>query len=546
MGAVEAAAKSAGSMLRYGVAILCIVLTWGGFALVQRYHWGAESYYNFGWYVLPAWVLLLYFRWADMPALSAPSRARQIGALLLLGIGLATVVPLRLFNEVNTFWRVPFLAQGVVLLGVSYVTLYLMAGRRVTLHHGWALLFLLAMVPWPYRVEVTVIQTLTQWITEVTVAILRILGYPSEVRGNTIMIGGTWLGVDEACSGIRSLQALTVIGYWLSEYLRLRPMWRVALVAIAALLTVIFNTLRAVLLALVTFHGGEAAHERWHDPLGYLVFIAGVFSLYFIGEWLAQRRAQSQVPEDARQAPEGEPSGKAFGRLQAIGAALVLGMALLTPVAVHQWFARADSERQRSNWDFVPGGKAATQFEAIAIPERVEGLLGYDFGHRWLASIGLRKVVQVYYYGYTGEDRMASVSSYGHSPLICIDAMGSTVTAQYNPLPIVMGDGLVLRLEHLRYAQRGAERGSAPEVFDLFWCVWEWNNQGVDSEQLQQLDYRTQLELLKVGRRDYARQVLLMTLSNMVSPSHARAYVRDLVQDSVRVGAVPQAQASGS
>ena len=120
-------------------------------------------------------------------------------------------------------------------------------------------------MPWPYRIEVQVIQGLTHYVTVSAVKLLHFAGYPAEVRGNTIVVGSHWLGVDQACSGIRSLQALTMVSLWLGEYFRLAWKGRFVVVAGAVLLTGIFNLLRATGLSIATFHGGNGT-IRWGSP----------------------------------------------------------------------------------------------------------------------------------------------------------------------------------------------------------------------------------------------------------------------------------------
>ena len=514
--------------LRIGAAFGLILLLWGMFGTVLYYHWGGESYYNFGWYVLPGFALLFWLRLRDLPTMRAPDRGRALPMLAVLAVALLLLYPLRLFNEVNVFWRVPFLAQGLLLMLASFLTLLLLGGRRVALHFGWALLFLITMVPWPYRIEIQIIQQLTAWVTEAAVLLLKLLGYPSSVRGNTILIGSSWVGVDEACSGIRSLQALLMIALWLGECFRLRLARRIVLLLCSLALMFIFNALRATGLSVATFHGGIEAYDRWHDAMGYISFFSSILVLYFAGEKLA-----GNLSLDQRLRPVTQPGSITALRGQALVTAVtIVVLTLGQPVFVHLWFREADAASLAApRWTLVVGQDDNGRVDSLEIGDRVAESLGFDFGSRWRIPLGLGKELDLYFYGYTGDDRMSSVSSYGHSPLICVKGIGADVSAHYDPLLVRGPDGLELRLNHIqmRLQMDDGEVG----LSDLFWCVWEPNARGIASEELQSLNYKLQWEMVKAGRRDFSRQVILVGLRNAASPSQARMVVRRYLESAI-------------
>ncbi len=57
-----------------------------------------------------------------------------------------------------------------------------------------------------------------------------LLGIPAQVEGNLIRVSAGLLGLNEACSGIRSLQTSLMIGLLFGELKRLSFLRRVALV----------------------------------------------------------------------------------------------------------------------------------------------------------------------------------------------------------------------------------------------------------------------------------------------------------------------------
>ena len=78
-----------------------------------------------------------------------------------------------------------------------------------------------------------------------------LLGTPAQVEGNLIRVSTGLVGVNEACSGIRSLQTSLMIGLLFGELKRLSVLRRVALVAGAVAIALFANFFRAVFLVQV-------------------------------------------------------------------------------------------------------------------------------------------------------------------------------------------------------------------------------------------------------------------------------------------------------
>lgn len=503
-----------------------IGLLWFSFILELRYHWGWESYYNYGWAVPIITLVLIYRRWQDSPPASVVPDVVRRGLLLGIGGGLALLLPLRLMNEVNVFWRVPFLFQSWILVGISWAVICLLGGRAWLRHYWFPFLFLLTMVPWPYRIEVQVIQGLTHFVTTAAVELLNLIGYPAEVRGNTIVVGSHWLGVDQACSGIRSLQALTMVALWLGEYFRMGLGGRLLVLAAAGLLTVVFNLIRASGLTIATVHGGQDAYDGWHDPLGIFTFILSVLLMYFLCEWLGNRSHEGRPGNSDRQAVKlREAPG-----LAALPAFLA-ATAIAIPLGVEGWFRWRESQAMpKPSWT-VQLDHGSPRVSELEMPDAVRSVLNFNYGMRARYEVGLGQDLELYFYGYTGEDKMQSVASYGHRPDICMTASGARAVGEEDYLEVEVVPGLVLKLKHFRFE---SDRSAAEAVpIQVFWLVWEKRNMDVDPELLDSLHYPTQLRMLWAGRRDYERQVLLLAFRDMDSGLRARRLVRQFLQEHV-------------
>ena len=115
-----------------------------------------------------------------------------------------------------------------------------------------------------------------------------LLGTPAQVEGNLIRVSNGLVGVNEACSGIRSLQTSLMIGLLFGEVKRLSLLRRLALVVCAVVIALLANSLRAVFLVMVAATENLSEVSRWHDIAGYsiiaFVFVATLVLAYLLGK----------------------------------------------------------------------------------------------------------------------------------------------------------------------------------------------------------------------------------------------------------------------
>ena len=75
-------------------------------------------------------------------------------------------------------------------------------------------------VPWPVPFEQGVIQRLMSAVATICVDALGWFGIPAVQHGNVIEVSSGVVGVEEACSGVRSLQTTLMAALFLGELLR--------------------------------------------------------------------------------------------------------------------------------------------------------------------------------------------------------------------------------------------------------------------------------------------------------------------------------------
>lgn len=108
---------------------------------------------------------------------------------------------------------------------------------------------------------------LTQ-VTIIVFSLMDFLGFAIERQGNVLVLPKGVVGVEEACSGIRSLTACIFAGSFLAA-VYLKQFWKkVVLVLTAMLFAVITNLFRSTFLTLwAYFYGSEAINDHWVLPL---------------------------------------------------------------------------------------------------------------------------------------------------------------------------------------------------------------------------------------------------------------------------------------
>jgi exosortase len=107
-------------------------------------------------------------------------------------------------------------------------------------------------------------------VSSQVLAALNLLGIAASRHGNIIELANTSVGIEEACSGVRSLISCVFAGFFFSATLVRRPWARAIIILLAAPLALVMNFFRSLTLTLLANHGVEIA-GTWHDVTGFAV-----------------------------------------------------------------------------------------------------------------------------------------------------------------------------------------------------------------------------------------------------------------------------------
>jgi len=107
-------------------------------------------------------------------------------------------------------------------------------------------------------------------VSENVMAALNLLGVVASRHGNIIELANTSVGVEEACSGVRSLISCIFAGFFFSATLVRRPWARALIILLAAPLALLMNFIRSLTLTLLANRGVDIS-GTWHDVTGFAV-----------------------------------------------------------------------------------------------------------------------------------------------------------------------------------------------------------------------------------------------------------------------------------
>ena len=197
------------------------------------------------------------------------SPAPVLGWLVLV-VGLVILV----LSRNQDIWFLEVASEIPVLAGC----VLLLAGWHVLRILAFPIGFLIFSAPAPGWMVDAATVPLKVLISDLVTNGLYALGYPIAQNGVVIQIGPYQLWVQDACSGMNSIFALSAIGVFYVYAFRWHEKIRaLILLALIIPITITANFLRVVSLVLITYYGGvEMIEGVVHDLTGIVLFIVAV------------------------------------------------------------------------------------------------------------------------------------------------------------------------------------------------------------------------------------------------------------------------------
>ncbi|PYJ75554.1 MAG: hypothetical protein DME77_08875, partial [Verrucomicrobia bacterium] len=375
-------------------ALIALATLWFVLCWQLSGEWSLNEQYNYGWFVPFFALYLFWLRWEDRPPLEIPNskfqiRNHRVAAIIAALIGFAALLlllPVRLFEIGNPDWRPLSWVHASIVATLTLLYVWHRGGTLWLRHFAFPILFIFVAVPWVTPIEVPVVQGLMQIVAAIASEIAALFGIPAHLEGNLIRIPNGLVGVNEACSGVRSLQTSLMIGLLFGELKRLSILRRVVLIVGAVAIAFVGNCARAFFLVWIAETKNIAAVDQWHDLAGYSI-VAAVFVGSLVLATLLGRRRPGLPPSPKRSGVVGPPSpslrrGRQNGGfLPASYLVAALCWVAFTEIASEAWYRSHERHLAPvARWT-VRWPKDAPGFREIKIEEAVRANLRYDDGH---------------------------------------------------------------------------------------------------------------------------------------------------------------------
>jgi len=402
--------------------------------------------------------------------------------------------------------------------------------------YWFPLFFLLTCVPWPSKVDEWVTQALQRGVARATVEVVGLFDIPALQHGSVLEISTGSVGIDEACSGIRSLQTSLMLALLLGELFLLRLRKRMLLLPAGILVALIANVGRTSFLTLSAARQGMDRMNAWHGLAGIAV-VGIVMGVLWVLAWLIREKPKEFVESEvkaqgsgaANQRSEDSVQGSEF-RVQSVrhlpAGVLVLCCLWIpiTEVLTWTWYhwpgkgpvaaARWTIQWPTNESGFVQGPLAKRTADILRCTENADVSWTDQYGNKW-------NWIRLYW----PPERNLNIYVGGHNPEMCMSGGGSAFLKKVQPVAVELGD-VSMRFNHRLFQQQG-------QLLHVFQGTWEpfvpQTGQRLFGDNTLEGRVRNVLErrLIRGGI------TLEIGLSGPASPEDAARLVRELMKKMV-------------
>jgi exosortase len=474
-------------------------------------HWAANPQYSFGWFVPVICAYLFLICWRTRPPVELAKGTVGRWVFWMAGFALP---PTWLVEQANPDWRLLSWLLASEIVALSLCTIYFTGGRSWLRHFAFSICFILVSVPWLAAVEDFVIQGLTQAVTAITVAFLNLFHISAVQHGNVIQMQTAFVGVDEACSGIRSLQAALMVSLFLGELYRVSKFRRAILFLCGPLIALLCNLGRAFLLAVVAAKAGVEAISNWHDPLGYIIL--AICFVLILGLVRLFAGPLPKMPPAKPTEPIPFPGRLLFG---------LTALVMFTVIGTEIWYRRHEA-RETLDWsvtwpiskeDFSDISISKLEADVLACDEKRAAEWTNGDGSHWMA----------FFFRWAEGPRWSRIRARMHRPENCLPAAGYRLRENRGAITIQTKNGpITFRALDFEYAG---------DRVNVFFCLWEEGLKPSEPLRIQDdWNLSARFESVLLGERNLGQQVLEIVISGCDTPEHAEAAFRREIGAMIR------------
>lgn len=247
------------------------------------FQWSGNPEFHHGWLVAALTGFLIWDRLESLPSDDTHSKSHWPLGLGLLGFPLVTVAELYRIGVARSPAQCMCLSLGCSLFLTGNILL--LRGPKTLRHFAFPFLFFFLAVPIPKILWNPIVFTLQSWVSILDVELLNLSGIPAARQAHVILLPNGSVGVDEACSGIRSLQSSLMAALFIADLVLHRLSAKIAFFFLGIGLAVIGNLFRSYALSVLVYRHDIDILEKWHDTAGWSILAftsVGVMALAWV------------------------------------------------------------------------------------------------------------------------------------------------------------------------------------------------------------------------------------------------------------------------
>jgi len=512
------------TLLKWAMLVLPLGYLW--FHLIDnlRLEWTTDPQYSYGLVVPLLVVGLLLRRWQHSGSPCASMAGNPWQAVLLCGFFAFLYLPTRLVEEATPEWRPIEWSLGIQTVGLTLYAIYLAGGKSLFRQTAFPVAFFLVAIPWPTLFEHPIIQGLSRINAAMVVNVMGVLNVPAIQHGNLIEVSTGIVGINDACSGIRSLQSSLMISLFLGEFYLFGWRRRLLLIPISFALAMMLNVCRTSLLTWIAAKKGIGVIAEYHDEAGMTILLVCTAMLWGAG-WFLNRRgdqntADKAAKKDFYRPVENDNDYKARRRMYLLGIILIVWLAAVES-AVGLWYQIRESHLKPGPAWTVNFPKNNPTYKDVPLTVDEHVLLRFDQGEQgqWKETDGT--IWQAFYYNWL-PGRIAGYLAKRHTPDICITASGFKMISGPE-LMVLNVNGIDLPMRHYVF-------DSSIGPLQVYQCHWQ-AGMGKDTYTADESSRYNLIRGIWAGRGNKGQKVLEIIITGYDNQEQARqALMRQLAK----------------
>lgn len=185
--------------------------------------------------------------------------------------------------------------------------------------YAFPLAYLLFAVPLPKNWTYPITTTLRDFVSTISEYVIRACGIIVLREGNILHLANGTLGVEDACSGIRSLWTLLAVAVAVGFFCQISIRRAMFLCVLTLPISVLMNSGRVIMTGILVSYGGMEFAEGWrHEAIGWVAFVGGLFAVLSAGQWLEARDRDQKTAVGGQRSADGGQGAKGEGQRIAV------------------------------------------------------------------------------------------------------------------------------------------------------------------------------------------------------------------------------------